>query len=208
MELSFAALHQLLRPCLDAAGVLPPPQRTALRLAFGLRGRRAAGPASWSGWPRWGCWPTGPRRQPLLCLVDDAHWLDHESAAALAFLARRLYADSIAMVFAVREPAPRSAPARRAARAAVAGLAERRRCRAAGVRRRPGRGCGPAGPSAIVAETEGNPLALIEIGQELGPSQLTGGAPLPEPLPLGRQLEQRYLAGNPRAARRTPGCCC
>jgi len=108
MELSFAALHQLLRPTLAAAGELPPPQRTALRLAFGLED--GAPPDGFLvGLAALGLLAGRAAAQPLLCLVDDAHWLDHESAAALAFLARRLYADSIVMVFAVREPAPSSA---------------------------------------------------------------------------------------------------
>ena len=107
MKLSFAALHQLLRPSLDAAGELPPPQRTALRLAFGLED--GAPPDGFLvGLAALGLLAGRAAARPLLCLVDDAHWLDHESAAALAFLARRLYADSIVMVFAVREPAPGS----------------------------------------------------------------------------------------------------
>ena len=107
MKLSFAALHQLLRPSLTTTGELPPPQRTALRLAFGLED--GAPPDGFLvGLAALGLLAGRAEARPLLCLVDDAHWLDHESAAALAFLARRLYADSIVMVFAVREPAPGS----------------------------------------------------------------------------------------------------
>jgi DNA-binding CsgD family transcriptional regulator len=205
MELSFAALHQLLRPTLAAAGELPPPQRTALRLAFGLED--GAPPDGFLvGLAALGLLAGRAAAQPLLCLVDDAHWLDHESAAALAFLARRLYADSIVMVFAVREPAPSSALLEGLPELRLAGLDESSAGQLLASAARPALdrpgldGPGPHGPGLektvrqrIVAETQGNPLALIEIGQGLDPSQLTGSAPLPEPLPLGRRLEQRYL---------------
>ena len=200
MELSFAALHQLLRPSLDAASELPPPQRTALRLAFGLQD--GAPPDGFLvGLAALGLLAGRAAAQPLLCLVNDAHWLDHESAAALAFLARRLYADSIVMVFAVREPAPRSAPLEGLPELRLAGLDET----SAGQLLASAAGPGLDGPGLgrpgldetvrqrIVTETRGNPLALIEIGQGLEPGQLTGSSPLPEPLPLGRKLEQRYL---------------
>lgn len=210
MELSFAALHQLLRPSLDAADELPPPQRTALRLAFGLED--GAPPDGFLvGLAALGLLAGRAAARPLLCLVDDAHWLDHESAAALAFLARRLYADSIVMLFAVREPAPGSALLEGLPELRLAGLDEA----AAGQLLASAAGPGLDGPvvegpgqertrlegpgldttvrQRIVAETRGNPLALIEIGQGLAPGQLTGSAPLPEPLPLGRRLEQRYL---------------
>ena len=195
MKLSFAALHQLLRPSLAAAGGLPPPQRTALRLAFGLED--GAPPDGFLvGLAALGLLAGRAVTQPLLCLVDDAHWLDHESAAALAFLARRLYADSIVMVFAVREPAPGSALLEGLPELRLAGLDET----SAGQLLASAAGPGLDGPGLeetvrqrIVAETRGNPLALIEIGQGLEAGQLTGSAPLPEPLPLGRQLEQRYL---------------
>ena len=210
MKLSFAALHQLLRPSLDAADELPPPQRTALRLAFGLQD--GAPPDGFLvGLAALGLLAGRAAARPLLCLVDDAHWLDHESAAALAFLARRLYADSIVMVFAVREPAPGSALLEGLPELRLGGLDETSAAQLLASAAGPGRdGAGLDGPGLdgpglegpgldetvrqrIVAETRGNPLALIEIGQGLAPGQLTGSVPLPEPLPLGRRLEQRYL---------------
>src|SRR5688572_19958127 len=103
MELGFAGLHQLCAPMLDGLDGLPGPQRDALRVAFALREGDAperflvalavlsllAGAAE---------------AEPLVCLVDDAQWLDRASAQTLAFVARRLLAERIAMVFAVREP--------------------------------------------------------------------------------------------------------
>jgi len=190
MELSFAALHQLLRPSLPAAGNLPPPQRTALRLAFGLDD--GAPPDGFLvGLAALGLLAGRAAAQPLLCLVDDAHWLDHESAAALAFVGRRLYADSIAMVFAVREPAPRSALLEGLPELRLSGLDEVAASQLLASAANPGLDSQVC--QRIVAQTRGNPLALIEIGQGLDPEQLAGGAALPDPLPLGRRLEQRYL---------------
>jgi predicted ATPase len=108
LELSFAALHQFLRPCLGSLDILPAPQQTALRLAFGMQEGRTPD-RFLAGLAALGLLAGHASRRPLLCLVDDAHWLDRESADALAFVARRVYADSIAMIFAVREPAPRHA---------------------------------------------------------------------------------------------------
>ena len=190
MELSFAALHQFLRPCLSSLDALPAPQRTALQLAFGLAEGRTpdrflVGLAALSLLAR------RAARKPLLCLVDDAHCLDRESADALAFVARRVYADSIAMIFAVREPAPQPGLLDGLPELDLTGLAE------ADARALLGSAAGSrldrlvAG--RIVAETGGNPLALIEIGQELASGQLASDLPFPEPVPLGRQLEQRYL---------------
>jgi DNA-binding CsgD family transcriptional regulator len=187
---SFGALHQLLRPYLGRADVLAPPQRTALGLAFGLQ----EGPAPdrfLVGLAALGLLADQATRQPLLCLVDDAQWLDRESADALAFMARRLYADSIAMVFAVREPAASPGLLGGLPELTVSGLAARDAAEllaaTTGPRLR------PAVAERIVTETGGNPLALIEIGQQLGPGQLSGDAPLPDPVPIGRQLELRYL---------------
>ena len=188
MELSFAALHQFLRPCLGHLDVLPAPQRTALRLAFGMADGRTPD-RFLVGLAALGLLAAQATGQPLLCLVDDAHCLDRESADALAFVARRVYADSIAIIFAAREPAPHPGVLDGLPKLRIAGLAD------ADARELLGSAAGPrldqlvAG--RIVAETGGNPLALIEIGQELAAGQIVSD--LPEPVPLGRQLEQRYL---------------
>ncbi len=190
MELSFAALYQFLRPCLGSLDVLPSPQRTALRLAFGMQEGRTPDRFLVS-LASLGLLAEHSSRKPLLCLVDDAHCLDRESADALAFVARRLYADSIAIIFAVREPASRSGMLDGLPELPVAGLAE------ADARTLLASAAGSAldrlVAERIVAETGGNPLALIEIGQELASGLLASDSPLPEPVPLGHQLEQRYL---------------
>jgi DNA-binding CsgD family transcriptional regulator len=196
MELGFAGLHQLLLPFLGDIGALPPPQRDALSSAFGLRYR---GPPDrfLVALATLTLLAYTASKRGLLCVVDDAQWLDRESAAALIFVARRLHADSIAILFAVRDQGDRQTDladlpglqleglpgpeARRLISAAIPNLDDQ-----VGLR--------------IVAETRGNPLALIEVGRELTPGQLAGEAPLPELLPLGRQLEDRFL----RQTRRLP----
>ena len=103
MELPFAALQQLCSPILDLMERLPDPQRDALGVAFGL----SAGPAPnpfLVGLAVLGLLSEAAEEQPLLCVVDDAQWLDRASARVLAFVARRLLAEKIAMVFAAREP--------------------------------------------------------------------------------------------------------
>ena len=92
MTVAFAAVHQLLSPLLPGANRLPEPQRRALSVAFGLVSGPPADPF-WSAWPCCRCWRTRPRPRPVLCLVDDAQWLDEESADILGFVARRLLAD-------------------------------------------------------------------------------------------------------------------
>ncbi len=190
MQLSFAALHQLLRPGLARVDALPAPQRNALRLAFGMQEGRTPDRFLVS-LAAMGLLAEQAARQSLLCLVDDAHCLDRESADALAFVARRLYGDSIAIIFAVREPPARPGLLDGLPELRLGGLGEADAWALLAA---------TAGPALlrtegtrIVAETGGNPLALIEIGQELASGELPSDLPLPEPVPVGRQLEQRYL---------------
>jgi hypothetical protein len=103
MELAYASLHQLCAPLLDRLGGLPPPQRDALRVVFGLSGgvppdRFLVGLGVLS------LFSEVAEGRPLLCVVDDAQWLDQASAMTLAFVARRLVADPVGIVFAAREP--------------------------------------------------------------------------------------------------------
>src|ERR1700734_1302631 len=104
MELAYAALQQLCAPMLDQLGGLPDPQREALGVAFGLS-TGAAPDRLLVGLAALGLLSEVAERQPLLCVVDDAQWLDRASAQALAFVARRLQAEPVAMLFATREPA-------------------------------------------------------------------------------------------------------
>ncbi len=189
-ELGFAALHQLLVPFLGQLDSLPRPQRQALATALGLRGggapdRFLVGLASLT------LLSGAATARPLLCVVDDAQWLDQESAGVLAFVARRLNADGIAMLFAVRDPSGRHVPLEGLPEIRVPGLppAEARQLLASAAVAKLDR----AVSERIISQTSGNPLALIELGRELAPGQLAGEISLPEPLPLGRSLEGRFL---------------
>ena len=169
MELAFASLHQLCAPLLDAVEQLPPPQRGALEVAFG----RTAGPVPdrfLVGLAVLTLLSGAAEERPLLCVVDDAQWLDEVSARTLAFIARRLLAEPVGLLVAARTPAGdlrglpelevlglRNGDARALLRSGVmVRLDERIRDR-------------------IVAETRGNPLALLELPRGLSVEQLAGG---------------------------------
>ena len=128
----------------------------------------------------------------MLCLVDDVHWLDRESAEALAFTARRLHADALALIFAGRAEAGAQAafaalPVRR-----LGGLAplDGRALLALGV----AGSLDPAVADQLVAGTGGNPLALVELTVQLSPEQLAGVAALPVRLPVSRMLDAHFRA--------------
>jgi predicted ATPase len=103
MELPYAAAQQLCFPLLDLSEHLPEPQRDALGIAFGLRAGPTPNPFL-VGLAILGLLSEAAEERPLLCVVDDAQWLDRASAQVLAFVARRLLAEKIALVFATREP--------------------------------------------------------------------------------------------------------
>jgi DNA-binding CsgD family transcriptional regulator len=191
MELGFAGLHQLLVPFLSALERLPPPQRKALGTAFGL----IAGPAAdlfLVGLAALTLLADAASEQPVLCVVDDAQWLDRASAEVLGFVARRLFADQIGMLFGVREPngglaAFEALPELQVGQLPDEDARELLASVAAG-------SLDQLTSDRVVAETRGNPLALVELGGELTAGQLAGSSPLPEPLPLGRRLEERFLS--------------
>ena len=190
MELSFSSLHQVLLPFLGGLDELPAPQGDALGSAFGLRDgglpdRLLVGLASLS------LLAAAASDRPLLCVVDDAQWLDQESAAVLAFVARRLLADRIAMIFAVREPSGRPVSLDGLPDVQLRGLpaVEAQELLSSAV----GGQVDGLVAARIIAQTAGNPLGLIELGGELSSDELDGQVPLPDPLPLGRRLEARFL---------------
>jgi DNA-binding CsgD family transcriptional regulator len=173
IELAFAALQQLCAPMLDQLAGLPDPQREALGVAFGLD----TGPAPdrfLVGLAVLSLLSEAAERQPMLCVVDDAQWLDRASAQALGFVARRLLAEPVALVFGTREPGEefRGLP-----ELAVGGLGEgdARELLSSVIR-------GPLDERVrdrIVAETRGNPLALLELPRGVTPAELAGGFGLP-----------------------------
>lgn len=173
-ELAFAAVHQVCAPMLDRLTRLPVPQQRALGTAFGLSA--GSPPDRFTvGLAVLGLFAEVARERPLLCVVDDAQWLDHASAQVLAFAARRLLAESVAMIFAVRETDEQAEVS------VLAGLAE---LVVTGLSDEHARAMlAAAHPWAvddrvlerIVAESHGNPLALLELPRGFTPMELAGG---------------------------------
>jgi DNA-binding CsgD family transcriptional regulator len=186
MELAFAGLHQLCAPILDRVERLPVPQRDALRTAFGL----STGPVPdrfLVGLAVLSLLSDVAGEQPLVCLVDDQQWLDRVSGQVLAFVARRLSAESVGLVFAARVRGHE-----------LAGLPE---LVVEGLREGDARallGSVLAGPldervrDQIVTETRGNPLALLELVRGLTPAELAGGFGLPGAVPLSGRVEEAF----------------
>jgi DNA-binding CsgD family transcriptional regulator len=191
MEWGFAGVHQLLVPFMRRLERLPVPQRRALMSALGLAADEAPD-RFLVGLATLTLLSDAASEQPLLAVIDDAQWLDHESAAVLAFVARRLYADRVAMLFAVREPEERSVALEGLAELRVEGLpdADARKLLASVAAGELDEHVG----DRIVAEIRGNPLALVELGAELTPAEVSGRSLLPQPLPLSRRLEERFLS--------------
>ena len=188
MELAYAGLQQLCAPFLDRLERLPGPQRGALGTAFGLSDgdapdRFLVGLAVLS------LLSDIAEKRPLICIVDDAQWLDGASAQALAFVARRLGAESVGLVFAVREPGGER-HLEGLPELAVRGLDD------GGARELLGTVL--AGPldeqvrDRIVAETRGNPLALLELPHGRTPAELAGGFGLSGGPAVPGRIEQSY----------------
>jgi DNA-binding CsgD family transcriptional regulator len=189
MELAFAGLHGLCAPMLSRLGHLPIPQREALSTAFGM----SAGPPPdrfLVGLAVLSLLADAAEEQPLVCIVDDAQWLDRVSVQTLAFVARRLLAERVGLVFALRasgdehelEGLPELAleglsadDARRLLDATLPGPLDAR------VRDR------------ILGESGGNPLALLEFGRGGKQIAVAGGFGLPVEVPLSSRIEQGFV---------------
>jgi DNA-binding CsgD family transcriptional regulator len=186
MELAFAGLHQLCAPMLDHLERVPAPQRGALQTAFGM----SAGPTPdrfLIGLAVLSLMSDIAEDQPLVCLIDDEQWLDHASAQVLAFVARRLGAESVSLVFAARVPSSE-----------LAGLPE---LVVAGLPLADARALlGSVLPSPldeqvrdrILAETRGNPLALLELPRALTSAELAGGYGVSGSVPLSGRIEESF----------------
>ncbi len=188
MELPFSGVHQLCAPVLEKLEALPQPQQNALNVALGL----APGDVPdrfLVGLAVLGLLSAAAEERPLLCLVEDAHWLDAASGLILGFVARRLQADSVAIVAAIREPHARhdfdGLPDLR-----LGGLAQED-ARTLLMSAVPGR-IDDRVRDRIVAETRGNPLALLDLPRSLSAAELTGGFELLPATDLPRHLEQQY----------------
>ena len=199
MELAYASLHQLCAPLLDRLQGLPAPQHQALEVVFGLSSGTAPD-RFLVGLGVLSLFSEVADERPLLCVVDDAQWLDQTSALTLAFVARRLLAEPVGLVFAAREPGEElrhlpdlevhglvNGDARALLNSTVRFALDRQ------VRDR------------ILAETRGNPLALLELPRGLTPTQLAGGLGMPEARDLSSRIERSYirrLETLPEATRR------
>jgi DNA-binding CsgD family transcriptional regulator len=196
LELAFAGLHQLLWPVLDRIDRLAAPQAAALRGAFGLgpppADRFLVAVAMLS------LLAEVAEERPLLVLVDDLQWVDAASAESLAFAARRLAAEPVAMLLALREGAVADALSAQLPALPLPGLD---RAAAGALLEARGVDVAPAVLERLVAETAGNPLALIELPALLDGEQLAGRRPLPAALPLNTRLLGAYL----KRARGLPG---
>jgi DNA-binding CsgD family transcriptional regulator len=187
MELAYAALHQLLVPMLDGLERLLGLQRDALAVAFGLRVGEA--PDRFQvGLGVLGLLSEVAEERPVLCVIDDAQWLDRASAQALAFVARRLLAEGVVMLFAAREPGEEFAGL---PELVVEGLAD---ADALELLRAAARGpLDERVAGQLVEETRGNPLALLELPRGLSPAQLAAGFGLLGAGSLSGRIEESYL---------------
>ena len=189
IELPFAALHQLCAPMLGSLAALPEPQERALRVAFGL----ATGPAPDRfvvGLAALSLLAEYAAARPLVCLVDDAQWLDEISSQVLGFVGRRLLAESALLLFAVREMADEQIFPGLAA-LTVEGLADED-ARALLTATVPGH-LDERVRDRIVAETRGNPLGLLELARGLSEAELAGGFARPPTASLPSRLQDHYL---------------
>jgi DNA-binding CsgD family transcriptional regulator len=187
MELAFASLHQLCGPMLDRLDALPAPQRQALEIVFGVSAG-AAPDRFLVGLAVLSLFSEAAEERPLLCVVDDAQWLDQASALTLAFVARRLLAEPIGIVFAAREP--------------VEALQHLSELQLHGL---PDEDAGALLSSAVrfrldaqvrdrmIAETRGNPLALLELPQGLTATELAGGFGLLGAQDLSGPIQESFV---------------
>jgi len=187
MELAFAGLHQLCSPLLHRIEGLPPPQRHALEIVFGLS-EGVAPDRFLVGLAVLSLFAAEAEERPLLCVVDDAHWLDRASELTLAFVSRRLLAERVGLVFAAREPGTelqhvegldvrglRDGDARALLRSTLRFKLDERVF------------------DRIIAELRGNPLALLELPRGLTAMQLAGGFGLPEAQAMSGRLQESFV---------------
>jgi predicted ATPase len=202
MELAFSGLHQFCAPMLGRLERIPGPQRDALQTTFGLCAG-AAPDRLLVGLATLSLLSEAADEHPLLCVIDDAQWLDHASAQTLAFVARRVLAEPVVLLFAARET---SQVFTGLPELALEGLADTdARALLSSV---------IPGPlderiaQQVIAETRGNPLALLELPRGFSPAQLAGGFGLPAASSLSGRIEKSFLKRLDARCRRAPDGCC
>ncbi|MET0452957.1 MAG: AAA family ATPase [Mycobacterium sp.] len=187
MELAYAGVQQLCAPELDCIDRLPDPQRHAVEVAFGLR----AGDAPdrfLVGLAVLGLFAAACEAGPVLAIVDDAQWLDRVSVQTLSFVARRLLAEPVALVFATRDPLADLAGLPEWEVHGLADVASGELLDGALLGRLDERV-----RDRIIAESRGNPLALLELPRDLGPAEMAGGYFRPDTRPIPNQLEEHFV---------------
>ena len=191
MELPYAQLHDICSPLLFGLGTLPEPQQHALRVALGLEGGTSPDKML-VALAALGLMASASERSPVLCVVEDAHWLDSASAQVLGFVGRRLHAEPVAMVFVART-----------AMTAVDSMAGLPELRVEGLDDEAAhalldsvstRFLDEAVRARIVEETQGNPLALLELGERIGGAEFAGGFATVDDEGLPHRIEGEYLA--------------
>ena len=198
-ELDFGSLHRLLKPVLGRSGDLSKRRRNALSSAFGGNGDAPSDAFAAAG-AALALLTLTAANKPVLCAVDDAEWLDPSSDQALAFIARRISTESIAMVFAAREAAEPQLRLDGLPELILSGLSDEDSSALLSAT------AGEISRSvndSLVSATRGNPLALVGIAANLSGSQLSGGSDLPDPLPLGERLQAAFIGRIRRLPERT-----
>ena len=191
-DLAFSALHQLLRPVMPLADRLSPSQGTALRVGFGEQhpaGERNDRFLVYSA--TLGLIAEAAGTQPVVCVVDDMHWMDEESANALLFTARRVGVERVAMLFTARDQEEAPFEATGVPTLSVPGLSS-----AAAhdlLEESAGHPVDPRVTGALLEATDGNPLALVELPAALTAAELSGEEPLPRSLPVTDRVRRAFL---------------
>jgi hypothetical protein len=187
-DLDYAGLHSLVRPIVENLPGIPEPQRAALAAALGLEAPGGADRFLVSAGVL-SLLDAAAEQSPLLCLIDDAQWLDVPSADSLVFTARRLDAEGIVILFAAREGEHRRFEGPGIAEAFLDGLDPEA---ALLLLKRGDRELGRSVRARLLADAAGNPLALIELPACLSDAQLGGRAPLPDAIPLSERLQTAF----------------
>ena len=188
-EIPFAGLQQLVAPILSGMADLPRPQARALGMALAIEDGPAPERLAVS-MGALGVIAVAAEHGPVLCVVDDVHWLDHASADTLTFVARRLEAEGVVMLFAARELVTTMFSAPGMPELQLKGLLAPE---ALSLLRVTAPRLAPEVAERLVAVTEGNPLALLEIPRALGTASAQGHAPLDDPLPVSAETERAFF---------------
>ena len=188
VDIVFSGLHELLRPALSSLDAIPDSQAAGLRSAMGLGGDPSVERLAVFGGTL-NLLSAVAEEQPLLCVIDDAQWLDEASAAAMGFVARRLDADGIAVLFGVREPDSRMLATQGIAELRLGGL-DRASARQLLAERLPP-GAGSLVVEQLIETALGNPLALVELSASVAGSRLTV-PDIGEPLGTGTNVERGF----------------